>query len=186
MAISLQKGGRFNLTKSEPALKKIYIGLGWDTKPGHSLDLDASVFMLDARGKLPQDEFFVFYNNLKSPDGAIQHTGDNRTGIGDGDDELIMAHLGLLDSRISDILIVVTMHDALTKHQNFGMVQNAYIRLVDVDTNREVLRYDLEHDFPTATEIEFGRFRKEGTEWHFVASGTGTNLGLQTFVDKYA
>ena len=135
MAISLQKGGRFNLTKSEPALKKIYIGLGWDTQAGYNLDLDASVFMLNAAGKLPQDEFFVFYNNLKSPDGAVQHTGDNRTGIGDGDDELIMAHLGLLDDRVAEILVVITMHDAATKRQNFGTVHNAYIRLVDVDSN---------------------------------------------------
>lgn len=186
MAISLQKGGRFNLTKTEPALKKIYIGLGWAMKPGHSLDLDASVFMLNATGKLPQDEYFIFYNNLKSPDGAVQHTGDNRTGIGEGDDELIMAHLGLLDDKIMEILIVVTIHDAAVKRQNFGMVQDAYIRLVDVDTNREILRYDLEHDYPTATEVEFGRLKREGNEWHFVASGIGTTTGLQAYVDKYA
>ncbi len=186
MAISLQKGGRFNLTKSEPALKKIYIGLGWDTQPGSALDLDASVFMLNTSGKLPQDEFFIFYNNLKSPDGAVQHTGDNRTGIGEGDDELIMAHLGLLDDRIGEILVTVTMHEGVNKNQNFGMVHNAYIRLVDVDSNREILRYDLEHNYPTATEVEFGRLKKEASEWHFIASGIGTNIGLQAYVDKYA
>jgi tellurium resistance protein TerD len=186
MAISLQKGGRFNLTKTEPSLKKIYLGLGWEMKSGHALDLDSSVFMLNAKGKIPSEEYFVFYNNLKSPDGAVQHTGDNRTGIGEGDDELIMAHLGLLEETVSEILVVVTMHDAAVRQQNFGMVHDAYIRLVDVDTNREILRYNLAQEYPTATEVEFGRLKKESGEWHFIASGIGTNTGLQAYVDRFS
>ncbi|MBD1207251.1 MAG: TerD family protein [Ignavibacteria bacterium] len=186
MAISLQKGGRFNLTKKEPSLKKIFIGLGWDVKPGHTLDLDASVFMLGAGGKIPQDEYFVFYNNLKSPDGAVQHTGDNRTGVGDGDDEVIMAYLPMLNENIYDILMIITIHDAASRRQNFSMIQNAYIRLVDVESNREIVRYDLAHDYPTSTEVEFGRLTKVNGEWEFVASGTGTQTGLQGYVDKYA
>jgi tellurium resistance protein TerD len=186
MAISLQKGGRFNLTKKEPALKKIFIGLGWEMQPGHTLDLDASVFMLGVNGKIPQDEYFVFYNNLKSPDGAIQHTGDNRTGIGEGDDEVIMAHLGVISPSITEIVVIVTIHEAEAKRQNFSMVSNAYMRLVDVDTNREVLRYALGNEFPTSTEVEFGRLKKEEGEWHFIASGIGSVTGLQGYVDKYA
>lgn len=186
MAISLQKGGRFNLSKKEPSLKKIIIGLGWDVKPGHTLDLDASVFMLGAGGKIPQDEYFIFYNNLKSPDGAVQHTGDNRTGVGDGDDEVIMAYLPMLNENIFEILMVVTIHDADTRRQNFSMIQNAYIRLVDVESNREILRFDLAQDYPTSTEVEFGRLSKINGEWEFVASGTGTQTGLQGYVDRYA
>jgi tellurium resistance protein TerD len=186
MSISLQKGGRLNLTKTEPALKKTYIGLGWETNSHTILDLDVSVFMLDARGKIPNDEYFIFYNNLKSPDKAVQHTGDNRTGVGDGDDEVIMLHLSLLDANIEQILMVVTLHEAAERKQNFGLVRDAYIRLVDVETNREILRYDLKHDYPTATEVEFGRLTKEANEWHFIASGIGTTTGLQGYVDKYA
>lgn len=186
MAISLQKGGRFNLSKKEPSLKKIFIGLGWDVKPGHTLDLDASVFMLGAGGKIPQDEYFVFYNNLKSPDGAVQHTGDNRTGAGDGDDEVIMAYLPMMSEHIYDVLMVITIHDAAARKQNFSMVQNAYIRLVDVESNREILRYDLANEYPNSTEVEFGRLTKVNGDWEFVASGIGTQTGLQGYVDKYA
>jgi tellurium resistance protein TerD len=186
MAISLQKGGRLNLTKKEPALKKIFIGLGWEVKPGHTLDLDASVFMIGANGKIPQDEYFVFYNNLKSPDGAVQHTGDNRSGVGEGDDEVIMAHLGLLNPIIYEVIMLVTIHDADTRRQNFGLISNAYIRLVDVDSSREIVRYDLGSDFPTSTEVEFGRLKKEDDGWHFVASGIGSTTGLQGYVDRYA
>jgi tellurium resistance protein TerD len=186
MAISLQKGGRFNLNKKEPSLKKIFLGLGWTIKAGHTLDLDASVFMLGAAGKIPSDDYFIFYNNLKSPDGAVQHTGDNRTGIGDGDDEIIMAYLPMMDAAISDVLIIITVHEGGARGQNFSMVRDAYIRLVDVESNREILRYDLGNDYPTSTEVEFGRLSKVGNEWEFVASGTGTQIGLQGYVDKYA
>lgn len=185
MAISLKKGGSLNLTKKEPALQKILIGLGWAQMAGKSIDLDASVFMLTKEGKLPADEFFVFFNNLKSPDGSIQHTGDNRTGVGEGDDEMILANLPLISSKVQEILVVVSIHEADTKHQNFGMLQDAYIRLIDVETNREVLRYDLDQEFGNCTEIEFGRFCLQEGEWHFIASGIGSSTSLQGYVDKY-
>jgi tellurium resistance protein TerD len=185
MSISLKKSGSVNLSKKEPGLTKIMVGLGWEMRSSGSLDIDASVFMLGASGKLPADEYFVFYNNLKSPDGSIQHTGDNRSGVGDGDDEMILANLSLIDSSINDLLFVVTIHDADVRRQNFGMLKDAYIRIVDVATNREVLRYNLGDEFKMNTEVEFGRLQKQNGEWHFIASGLGTNIGLQGYVDRY-
>ncbi|TAE06697.1 MAG: TerD family protein [Bacteroidetes bacterium] len=185
MAITLQKGGSLNLSKKEPALKKILIGLGWEFQQGKNIDLDASVFMLDKHRKLPIDEYFVFYNNLKSPDGSVQHTGDNRTGAGEGDDEMILANLPLISPDIVEILILVTIHEAEAKRHHFGLLQHAYIRLVDVETNREVLRYDLDAEFGSYTEVEFGKLHREEGEWHFTASGLGTKAGLQSYVDKY-
>ncbi|MGD1839961.1 MAG: TerD family protein [Thermonemataceae bacterium] len=186
MAITLKKGGTFNLTKKEPSLKKILIGLGWEVKRGNALDLDASVFMLGESGKLPADEFFVFYNNLKSPDGALQHTGDNRTGEGDEDDEMILATLELIDQRVEEILAVVSIHEAKNRNHNFGLLSEAYIRIVDVETKREILRFDLDEEYPTATDMEFGRIKRENGEWVFIASGIGANKGLQGYVDMYA
>jgi len=186
MAISLKKGSSFNLTKKEPSLQKIMIGLGWELKPGNQLDLDASVFMLGQNGKLPQDEYFVFYNNLKSPDSGVQHTGDNRTGAGDGDDEMILANLNSIDNAISDILITVSIHEAETKRHNFGMLQDAYIRILDVESKREILRYDLDAEFSTNTDVEFGKLSRLNGEWSFLATGIGSNKGLQGYIDIYA
>lgn len=186
MAISLTKGGTFNLTKKEPALKKIMIGLGWEMKSGNTLDLDASVFLLGNNGKLPQEEYFVFYNNLKSPDGSIQHTGDNRTGAGDDDDEMILANLDLIASNIKEILITVSIHEAEARRHTFGLLKEAYVRLVDVESKREILRYDLDAEFNGYTDMEFGKLRLEEDGWHFVASGIGTNIGLGGYVDMYA
>ena len=186
MAISLKKGSTFNLTKTEPTLKKIMLGLGWEVKAGNSLDLDVSVFMVGPTGKLPSDEYFIFYNNLKSPDGGLQHTGDNRTGVGDEDDEMILANLDLISNNISEILLVVSIQEASTKKFNFGMLSDAYIRMVDVSTKREILRYDLDANYPDNTDIEFGRLKRENGEWIFVASGLGSNKGLQGYVDMYA
>ena len=185
MAISLKKGGKFNLSKSEPNLHKIMIGLGWEVKTGNTIDIDSSVFMLTNNGKLPAEEYFVFYNNLKSPDGAVQHTGDNRTGMGDGDDEMILANLPLINASVSEILICVTIHEAMARRQNFGLLQDAYIRIVDVETQREILQYDLDAEFGTFTDVEFGKLQKVNNEWNFVALGIGSNGGLQSFVDKY-
>ncbi|TAE17199.1 MAG: TerD family protein [Bacteroidetes bacterium] len=185
MAISLKKGGSVNLSKKEPALKKILIGLGWEMTQGQNIDLDASIFMINAQGKLPTEEYFVFYNNLKSPDGGLQHTGDNRTGVGDDDDEMILANLPLISSQVQEVLIVVSIHEAEARRHHFGLLHDAYIRLVDVESNREILRYDLDAEFGNCTEIEFGRLRNEGGEWHFIASGLGSKTGLQTYVDKY-
>jgi tellurium resistance protein TerD len=185
MAISLKKGGSVNLSKKEPTLKKILIGLGWEMTQGQSIDLDASVFMITPQGKMPTEEFFVFYNNLKSPDGGIQHTGDNRTGVGDDDDEMILANLPLISPKVAEVLVVVSIHEADTRRHHFGLLHDAYIRLVDVESNREILRYDLDQEFGSCTEIEFGRLRNENGEWHFIASGIGSKSGLQTYVDKY-
>ncbi|PWJ36011.1 TerD family protein [Sediminitomix flava] len=186
MAISLQKGGRFNLSKKEPTLKKIMIGLGWEVKAGATLDLDASVFMVGANGKLPADEYFVFYNNLKSPDGAVQHTGDNRTGAGEGDDEMILANLDLINPSVQEIIITVTIHDGDQRNHSFGLLSDAYIRLVNVDTGNEVLRYNLGNEFSEATDVEFGKLVREDGGWTFVASGIGERKGLQGLVDIYA
>lgn len=186
MAISLKKGGSFNLTKKEPNLSKIMIGLGWEMKSANQLDLDASVFMVGNNGKLPQDEFFIFFNNLKSPDGAVQHTGDNRTGAGDGDDEMILANLPLIDDRISELIFTISIHEAASRRHNFGMLQDAYIRIVDVNSKREILRYDLDAEFVNNTDVLFGKLQKVNNEWNFVATGLGTNDGLQGYVDKYA
>lgn len=186
MAISLKKGGTFNLTKKEPALKKIMIGLGWELKAGAQVDLDASVFMLGANGKLPADEFFVFYNNLKSLDGSLQHTGDNRTGAGDEDDEMILANLPAIDPRIYEILITVSIHEATARRQSFGNLNDAYIRIVDVESKREVLRYDLDNEFANFADVEFGKLKKVDGDWTFIASGLGSNGGLQAYVNMYA
>jgi tellurium resistance protein TerD len=186
MAIVLKKGGKFNLTKQEPGLAKIMVGLGWEVKSTGNLDIDVSVFMLNETGKLPADEYFVFYNNLKSPDGAVQHTGDNRSGAGDEDDEMVLANLPVISPSVKELLFVVTIHDGATKRQNFGNLNDAYIRIVDVASNREILRYDLDDQFKTFTEVEFGRLQIQNNEWHFIASGIGSNSGLQGYVDKYA
>jgi tellurium resistance protein TerD len=185
MSITLQKGGSLNLSKKEPSLKKIMIGLGWDFKVGMQVDLDASVFMLNNNGKLPQDEYFVFYNNLRSPDSSVQHTGDNRSGIGDDDDEMVLANLNLINSVITDLVFVVTIHEAEIRRHNFGCLSEAYIRIIDVDTKREILKYDLDAEFAKSTDVEFGRLQNIAGEWHFKASGIGGNGGLQSYVDKY-
>lgn len=185
MSITLKKGNSLNLSKKEPALKKILIGLGWEFKQGKNIDLDASVFMLNKHLKLPQDEFFVFYNNLKSPEGSVQHTGDNRTGAGEGDDEMILANLPLISAEVEEILIIVSIHEAQERRHHFGLLNEAYIRLVDVENDREILRYDLDQEFGNCTEVQFGKLHLSEGEWHFTASGLGTNSGLQAYVDKY-
>lgn len=186
MAISLQKGSSFNLTKKEPALKKVMVGLGWEMRPGAQLDLDASVFMVGSNGKLPADEYFVFYNNLKSPDGSVQHTGDNRSGAGDDDDEMILVNLPLVHAGVNEIIIVATIHDAAARRHNFGLLSDAYIRIVDVETQREVLRYDLDAEFGNSTDVEFGKLHRKDGDWYFTALGIGGNKGLEGYVSIYA
>jgi tellurium resistance protein TerD len=185
MAINLKKGGTFNLTKEEPGLTKIMIGLGWEMT-SHQLDLDASVFMLGANRKLISEEYFIFYNNLKSPDGALQHTGDNRTGKGDDDDEMVLANLELVNPGISEILVCVSIHDGQKRSHSFGLLKDAYIRIYDVATKREILRYDLDAENASHTDVEFGKLQKTNNEWKFTALGNGSNSGLQGFVDIYA
>ena len=185
MAISLKKGGSFNLTKEEPSLKKVMVGLGWEpTTMG--IDLDASVFMVGGNLKLINDTYFVFYNNLKSPDGSIQHTGDNRTGVGEDDDEMILANLSIVNPEISEIIIAVTIHEAKTRNHYFGLLKQAYIRIYDVDTKREIVRYDLDAQYPQEDAVIFGKFQKSNNEWKFIAIGDGSVNGLQGLVDIYA
>ncbi len=186
MGISLQKGGTINLTKKEPNLQKIMIGLGWEMKPGNNLDLDASIFLLGANRKLIADEYFIFYNNLQSPDGAVQHTGDNRTGVGDGDDEMILANLEVLNPAVQEVLVVVSIHEAEVRSHHFGLLKDAYIRIVDVERDREILNYDLDENNPSHTAMEFGKLEKRNGDWFFIASGIGSNGGLQSYVDMYA
>lgn len=185
MSVSLKKGASVNLSKKEPSLKKVLIGLGWEIKTGNQLDLDASVFMLNAQGKTPADEYFVFYNNLKSPDGAVQHTGDNRSGVGDDDDEMVLAHLPLINATVTDVVVVVSIHEAMARGHHFGLLTEAYIRLVDVDQNKEILRYDLDAEFSGYSDVEFGRLQRIAGEWYFKATGIGSKGGLQGYVDKY-
>lgn len=185
MAIELNKGNKLNLSKKEPSLKKVMIGLGWEVLPGNNMDLDASVFMIGENGKIPADEYFVFYNNLQSPDGSLKHTGDNRTGIGDDDDEMILANLPAVNPIIKELIVVVSIHDAEVRKHHFGLLKNAYIRLVDVENSREVVRFRLDENNTSFTEIEFGRLKREEDGWHFIATGIGTAIGLQGYVDKY-
>ncbi len=183
MAINLQKGQRENIDAP-----KFTIGLGWDTNSsttGSAFDLDASVFMLDQNKKLVSDEHLVFYNNLKSPDDAVEHTGDNLTGDGDGDDEQIKVDLTKTDGRVSEICVVVTIHEAESRRQNFGQVRNSFVRIFDTVTNEVLLKYELEEDFSIETAVEFGRIYKREGKWKFEAVGVGMKGGLQDYLNKY-
>lgn len=189
MSINLSKGGRVNLSKEAPGLKNAGIGLGWDvnaTDTGSGFDLDASVFMLGTSGKIPNEKYFVFYNNPQSPDGAVKHLGDSKTGEGAGDDETIQIDLSKVDTSVQEIVFVVTIHEADTRKQNFGQVRNSFIRIYDLSTAKEITKYELEEDFSTETAIEFGKLYKKDGEWRFQAVGNGYKAGLQKFVDQYA
>lgn len=188
MSVNLQKGGRVSLSKEIPGLNRVLVGLGWDTNSsdtGAEFDLDASAFLLDKNGKVANDKNFVFYNNLNSADGAVTHTGDNRTGEGDGDDESIKVDFSKLSKDITEIAIVVTIHDATQRKQNFGMVRNAFMRIVDESSNKEIAKYDLEEDFSTETAVEFGKLYFKDNEWRFNAIGSGFKGGLGEFCKKY-
>lgn len=184
MAIDLTKGQRIDI-----GLKKVGVGLGWDPNDasGFDFDLDASAFMLGENGKIPVDEFLVFYNNLVSPDGAVASSGDDRTGGNtDGDDdETITVDLDKLDPRITEIIFTVTIHDAENRRQNFGQVRNSYIRIYNAENGEVIARYDLEEDFSIETAIEFGRLYKRNGAWKFEAMGKGYKGGLEFFVNKY-
>ena len=186
MSSKLTKGNALNLTKKEPNLEKIMIGLGWEMKSSNVLDLDVSMFMIGKNGKLISDEYLVFYNNLKSPDGSAQHLGDNRTGDGDGDDEMILVNLATMNPQVTELILAVSIHEAEARRHNFGLLKEAYIRLVDVKTDRQILIYDLDEEFPYDTDVEFGRLIRQNNEWSFVASGIGGKEGLQGYVNRYA
>lgn len=184
MAINLQKGERISL-----GLSKVTMGLGWDPNQtsGADFDLDASVFCLNEAGKLPQDEYFIFYNNKFSPDGAVEGADDDQTGgASDGDDdEQIKVDLNKVDAKVHQIVCVVTIHDAGTRKQNFGQVRNSYIRIVNEEDGTEIAKYELEEDFSIETAVEFGRlYRKDGA-WKFQAIGDGYQEDLGFFVNKY-
>ncbi|MBK7984369.1 MAG: TerD family protein [Candidatus Competibacteraceae bacterium] len=187
MAISLNKGGKLSLSKEAPDLKKVLVGLGWDARAtdGADFDLDASAFLLDANGKVRSDADFIFYNQLKSTCGSVQHTGDNRTGAGEGDDEALMVDLSRVPAEVHKITFTVTIHDADQRKQNFGQVQNAFIRLVNAETNAEVARYDLGEDASTETAMIFGEIYRHGSEWKFGAVGQGYAGGLAAMCRQY-
>ena len=180
MAISLQKGGNVNLSKEAPSLKKMVIGLGWDPRAtdGAKFDLDGSAFMLKADGKVRSDADFIFYNNLKSTDGSVTHAGDNTSGEGDGDDEKIMVDLSAVPAEVDKITIGVTIHEAESRKQNFGMIGKAYIRCLDANGDKEIARYDLSEDGSTETAMIFGEIYRSGAEWKFKAVGQGFVGGL--------
>lgn len=181
--INLEKGQRVNVD-----LPKFTIGLGWDTNDsstGTDFDLDASVFILGENRKLIADEYFVFYNNLESPDGSVIHTGDNLTGEGDGDDESIKIDLTSINPQASELIVVVTIHKAEERKQNFGQVRNSFIRIFNTDTQEEILKYELEEDFSIETAVEFGRIYKKNGQWKFEAIGVGQKGGLQEYLNKY-
>jgi tellurium resistance protein TerD len=183
MAINLTKGQRIEI-----GLLKVGVGLGWDPNEstGFDFDLDASAFMLGRNKKLPKDEFFVFYNNPKSPDGAVESSGDDLTGgNSDGDDETLTVNLSNVDVNIQEIIFTVTIHDYEIRRQNFGQVRNSFIRIYNAQTNEEIAKYELDEDFSTETAVEFGRLYKHNGEWKFEAMGIGYKGGLQSFVDKY-
>jgi len=187
MAISLQKGGNVSLSKEAPGMQKMLIGLGWDVRAtdGADFDLDGSAFLLNASGKVRSDADFIFYNQLKSPEGAVEHTGDNLTGDGDGDDESILVQLDKIPANISSLFITVTIHDAEARHQNFGQVSNAFVRLVNHESGQEVLRFDLSEDYSTETAMVFGEVYRRDGEWKFRAIGQGYAGGLLSLCHQY-
>jgi len=181
MAISLQKGQKVDLTKTNPGLTKVLVGLGWDTNKydgGNDFDLDTAAFLLGETGKVGSDADFVFYNNLKGGDGSVEHKGDNRTGEGEGDDEQIFIDLSKVPAVVQKISFTVTIHDAEIRHQNFGQVSNSYIRIMNGDSNEELIRYDLGEDFSVETAAVVGELYRHGAEWKFNAIGSGFQGGL--------
>jgi tellurium resistance protein TerD len=180
MAISLQKGGNVNLSKEAPGLTNLIVGLGWDARStdGAPFDLDGAAFLLNAEGKVRSDADFVFYNNLKSTDGAVVHSGDNTTGAGEGDDETIKVDLSKVSAEVDKIAICVTIHDAEARKQNFGQVSKAYVRCVNAADNKEIARYDLSEDSSTEAAMIFGEVYRAGSEWKFRAIGQGFKGGL--------
>lgn len=188
MTVFLTKGEKVDLTKGRPSLSKVMIGLGWDANQYDgecAFDLDASAFLTKSNGKVGSDYDFVFYGNLEHSSKCVAHTGDNRTGAGDGDDEVIKVNLSKVPSDYEKISIVVTIYDAEKRYQNFGMVSNAFIRLVDESNGEEILRYDLSEDFSTQTGLVIGEIYKHNGEWKFKAVGSGYDGGLTKLCSIY-
>ena len=187
MALSLQKGGNLSLSKAAPNLTNILIGLGWDvrTTDGAAFDLDASLFMVGETGKVRSDADFIFYNQAKSACGSVEHTGDNRTGAGDGDDESIKVNLANVPADVSRLVVTVTIHDAQVRQQSFGQVGGAFMRVVNSADNSEIARFDLSEDYSTETAMIFGEVYRHNGEWKFKAIGQGFKGGLGPLAASY-
>jgi tellurium resistance protein TerD len=181
MSVSLNKGGNVSLTKEAPGLTAVLVGLGWDarTTSGADFDLDASALMVGTSGKILSDANFIFFNNLTSPDGSVEHLGDNLTGEGEGDDEEIKINLVAVPAEVDRIVITVSIYDAEARQQSFGQVRNAYIRVVNQADNAEVTRYDLSEDASTETAMIFGEVYRNNADWKFRAVGQGYSTGLR-------
>ncbi|MBO8190891.1 MULTISPECIES: TerD family protein [Streptomyces] len=187
MGVSLSKGGNVSLTKEAPNLTAVIVGLGWDarTTTGSDFDLDASALLTNAEGKVANDQNFVFFNNLKSPDGSVEHTGDNLTGEGEGDDEVIKVNLAGVPADVEKIVFPVSIYEAESRQQSFGQVRNAYIRVVNQADNTELARYDLSEDASTETAMVFGELYRHGAEWKFRAIGQGYASGLRGIAQDF-
>jgi len=190
MAVNLSKGQRISLEKVSPGLSEVFVGLGWDvnvTDTGGDFDIDASVFLLNGSEKLISDNHFIFYNNLTSPDEnkSIEHMGDNLTGAGEGDDEVIKVSLKQVPPEIDKIVLTVTIHEAESRQQNFGQVQNAFVRVVNAENKDEVARYDLTEDFSVETALIMAELYRKDGEWRVNAVGAGYQGGLQALLDRY-
>lgn len=191
MAVSLTKGQRISLEKISPGLSEVFIGLGWDVKAtdtGSDFDLDSSLFLLGANEKLISDNHFIFYNNLTSPDPdkSVQHMGDNLTGAGEGDDEVIKINLKKVPNDVQKILVTVTIHEAQQRRQNFGQVQNSFVRIVNAQTQQEAVRYDLVEDYSIETALIMAELYRKDGEWRLNAVGSGYQGGLQALLDRYS
>lgn len=188
MSISLTKGQKVDLTKGNPGLKSVMVGLGWDVNQfdsGVDFDLDASAFLVGENGKCPTEKEFIFYGNLEHASESVKHMGDNLTGEGEGDDEQIMVDLSKIPANISKVAFTVTIYDSETRRQNFGQVSNAYIRIVDESTGTELIRYDLGEDFSIETAVVVGEMYKNNGEWKFNAIGSGFQGGLAALCGHY-
>jgi tellurium resistance protein TerD len=187
MSVSLSKGGNVSLSKEAPGLRAVLVGLGWDvrTTTGADFDLDASALMVGTAGTILSDQHFIFFNNLKSPDGSVEHTGDNLTGEGEGDDEVIKVNLSGVPGEVDKIVVAVSIYDAESRGQTFGQVRNAFIRVVNQDDNREITRYDLTEDASTETAMIFGELYRNGADWKFRAVGQGYSTGLGGIARDY-
>jgi tellurium resistance protein TerD len=180
MSVSLNKGGNVSLSKEAPGLAAVNVGLGWDarTTSGTDFDLDASALLVDVNSKILSDQYFIFFNNLTSPDGSVEHTGDNLTGEGEGDDEMIKVNLASVPQEADKIVFAVSIYDAENRSQNFGQVRNAFIRVVNQAGGTEIARYDLSEDASTETAMIFGEVYRNAGEWKFRAVGQGYSNGL--------
>ena len=187
MGVSLAKGGNVSLTKEAPGLTEAVVGLGWDarTTSGAAFDLDASALLVNSLGRVLSDEHFVFFNNLTSPDGSVEHTGDNTTGLGDGDDEAIRVGLATVPAEVDKIVFAVSIYEADARRQSFGQVRNAFIRVVDEADGVEIARYDLSEDASTETAMIFGEVYRRGAEWKFRAVGQGYTSGLAGIATEF-